>query len=424
METLAMDQMPNRETTTVIVFVRHADDCRYKADRYSRRCNCRKHLYIYEAGKATFKSAKTRSWEAAEKLAKYERDIRDHVNIKLRKIAEQEAASKAAKAAKKASAITVAAALDRWLASQKGLAEGSFKAYQSFTQKVKRWALRTGIESINEVTAAMLDEWRGEWSQEATLRDNCMGPTSQSTFQGRLQRFFEWAVGIDLIESDPAARLTYIKPSDKRTNPLTPPQFEELLAAVEPFTTAQVGECREFAAELRALFLLQRWSGLRILDCLMLPRSGLVGNRLKLRTQKNGAAVNRILPDHVVTALQALAPNRPAFRAGYFLWSARCQRDNLTPKWDEYIQKMNSYLTFLDEEGLPMPFRSHMLRDTYAVEMLLAGVSLEDVSRLLTHKSIRTTEQYYAHWVQARREQLEDKSVAAMRRMGVTIGGE
>jgi integrase/recombinase XerD len=47
-----------------------------------------------------------------------------------------------------------------------------------------------------------------------------------------------------------------------------------------------------------------------------------------------------------------------------------------------------------------------MLRDTYAVEMLLAGVSLEDVSRLPTHESIKTTEKYYAHWVKARREQV------------------
>jgi hypothetical protein len=37
--------------------------------------------------------------------------------------------------------------------------------------------------------------------------------------------------------------------------------------------------------------------------------------------------------------------------------------------------------------------------------MLLAGVSLEDVSRLLTHESIKTTEKYYARWVKARREQ-------------------
>ncbi len=47
-----------------------------------------------------------------------------------------------------------------------------------------------------------------------------------------------------------------------------------------------------------------------------------------------------------------------------------------------------------------------MLRDTFAVEMLLAGVPLEQVSMLLGHKSVRITEKHYAPWVKPRQEQL------------------
>ena len=47
-----------------------------------------------------------------------------------------------------------------------------------------------------------------------------------------------------------------------------------------------------------------------------------------------------------------------------------------------------------------------MLRDTFAVEMLLAGVPLEQVSMLLGHKSVKITEKHYAPWVKARQEQL------------------
>ena len=68
-----------------------------------------------------------------------------------------------------------------------------------------------------------------------------------------------------------------------------------------------------------------------------------------------------------------------------------------------------------------MEFRSHMLRDTYAVEMLNAGVPMEKVSKLLGHKTIATTERYYAKWVPSRLRLLEDEAVAAMRRMGVTV---
>ena len=59
-----------------------------------------------------------------------------------------------------------------------------------------------------------------------------------------------------------------------------------------------------------------------------------------------------------------------------------------------------------------------MLRDTFAVELLLSGMKLEDVSRLLTHKSIKTTEAHYAPWVSRREQQLEDKLGEALSGMG------
>jgi integrase len=62
-----------------------------------------------------------------------------------------------------------------------------------------------------------------------------------------------------------------------------------------------------------------------------------------------------------------------------------------------------------------------MLRDTFAMEMLLAGVPLEEVSRLLTHASVSMTERYYAKWTTSRRQQLEEDAIAAMRRMGATV---
>jgi integrase len=58
-------------------------------------------------------------------------------------------------------------------------------------------------------------------------------------------------------------------------------------------------------------------------------------------------------------------------------------------------------------DGTPKRCFPHMFRDTFAVEMLLAGVPLEQVSMLLVHKSVKITEKHYARWVKARQEQLE-----------------
>jgi hypothetical protein len=43
------------------------------------------------------------------------------------------------------------------------------------------------------------------------------------------------------------------------------------------------------------------------------------------------------------------------------------------------------------------------------VEFLQAGNSLEDLSVLLGHRSIKITEKHYAPWVKARQERLEDR---------------
>ncbi len=73
-----------------------------------------------------------------------------------------------------------------------------------------------------------------------------------------------------------------------------------------------------------------------------------------------------------------------------------------------------------DEACKPMAFRSHVHRDTFAVEMLLAGVSLEKISKLLTRDSINMTERYYTKWT-SWRQQLEDDAIAAFRHMGATV---
>jgi len=50
---------------------------------------------------------------------------------------------------------------------------------------------------------------------------------------------------------------------------------------------------------------------------------------------------------------------------------------------------------------------AHRFRDTFAVELLKAGVPMERASVLLGHSSIKVTERHYSPWLRARQEQLE-----------------
>lgn len=86
--------------------------CPHKNDRYYKgeACRCRESLYIDEHGKDRMVSAKTRSWEQAEKAAQAEREKRDPALIELKSLedrAAKEVAELAAGAAEVAHAITI-----------------------------------------------------------------------------------------------------------------------------------------------------------------------------------------------------------------------------------------------------------------------------------------------------------------------------
>jgi site-specific recombinase XerD len=406
---------------TITVFTRHSEECPKAGNPQWKRCKCRKSLYIREGGQTTYVSAKTRSWEQAERLAQTERDKRDPVKAELQKIAESEAAKDALRLK------PLGEALEQWLDGMKRPGETSVNAYRSTTHKITRWARGAGVISVSDVTPALLDEWRASWSPDAEDRENRLALTTQAALLTRIKAFFRWATAMEFTKRNPTLILKAITPDESQTWPLTSKQFEELLAATYKLDADARYRSAKVGQHLRALFLVQRWAGLRVGDVLSLPKAALQGNRLtavirKKRNRKPAAClVECILPDHVAAALNSL-PLRAEEHPDYFFWSRTCTEEVNINKWLRKVDRLNDYLSFTNEAGEPMQFRSHMLRDTFAVEMLLAGVPLEKVSKLLTHESVTMTERYYAKWTSSRRQQLEDEAIAAMRRMGATFG--
>jgi len=405
---------------TITVFARHSSDCPKSNDPQWKRCKCRKSLYIREDGKTQYLSAQTRSWAEAERVAQAERDKRDPVKIELQKIAESEAAKDAIRLK------SLVEALEQWLSGMKSPGASSVDAYRSTTRKIQRWADSVRVVNISDVTPALLHEWRASWSPDAPDKANRLALTTQAALLTRVKAFFRWAAAMEYTRRSPALMLKAVTPDASQTWPLTPKQFDELLAATYRLDASARYKSAQIGQHLRALFLVQRWTGLRVGDVLSLPKSALRGNRLtaviqKKRNRKPGACqVECILPDHVVQALTSL-PRRKEDHPDYFFWSKTCSEHVNTNKWIRKIDRINGYLSFTDEAGAPMGFRSHMLRDTFAVEMLLAGVPLEKVSKLLAHESVTITERYYAKWTASRRQQLEGEAVAAMRRMGAKV---
>jgi len=151
---------------------------------------------------------------------------------------------------------------------------------------------------------------------------------------------------------------------------------------------------RANAIRLRALVLLLRYSGLRIRDAITLPRNRVQGDKLFLFTAKTGTPVYCPLPPVVMNALNAIPDST------YYFWTGLSKPKSAVGDWQRSLKRL------FELGGVP-DAHAHRFRDTFSVELLLAGVPIERVSILLGHQSVRITEKHYAPWVKARQEQLE-----------------
>ena len=248
------------------------------------------------------------------------------------------------------------------------------RGYEGVFREIERWAARLGIRLIREIDDGLLRAWRESWT---------VAPSTQRTKLQRLKAFFRFAVKSGWLQESPAAHIQAPKVDSPPTMPLSRSEVRALVRASD-------GQDRE-----RALLLLLRYSGLAIRDAATLAREALDGDQLTLRRAKSGELVLCALPPLVVDALDGIAI--PGKR--HFFWTGTSRPETVTKYWRARLQK-------IAKQANVEEFKPHRLRDTFAVELLLRGVSMQDVSALLGHSSIQTTERYYAPWNRARRDRL------------------
>ena len=197
------------------------------------------------------------------------------------------------------------------------------------------------------------------------------------------------------------------------TDYFTRDEYARVISAT--YRLDELGE-RSWAPEtrgirIRALTELMRWSGLRIRDAATLECSRLVTNKLMLYQAKTGIPVFVPLPPEVAQLLRSIPPGlKPNTR--YFFWSGNGLPKTFVANWQRAYSRLFAVADMRKPDGTSKRCHCHMFRDTFAVEMLLAGIPIDQVSILLGHSSVRVTEKHYSPWVRARQDQLE-KSVQA-----------
>jgi len=269
----------------------------------------------------------------------------------------------------------------------RNLHAATVRKYRLLSRRMQEFALRRGLRYLREFDLVTLRDFRGEWQE---------GPLSSAKTLERLRAFFRFAMECKWVEDNPAAKLKTPKVSQRPTLPFSHEEMVRILAALDPFCDQTAPGGKDSARRLRALVLMLRYSGMRIGDAVKLTIDKINGNKLFLYTQKTGVPVYTMLPDFVIRALDVI----PRVSGTHLFWNGTDTLDGVVGSWQRRLRKLFRLAKVSDGHA-------HRFRDTFATDLLLAGVPIERVAILLGHQSVKVTEKYYSAWTASRQRQVE-----------------
>jgi integrase/recombinase XerD len=370
------------------LYRRHGPKCRFQGteDAFSKT-NCRCPIYADDGsrGSGARKSLGTRDWARAES--------------RLKKLHEASESGRPA--------VTVAEACTAFLddCHRRHLKPSTIRSYQKSVRHLQDFCTAQEIRLISEVNQSVLLPFQNSREVAAKDENHKPKPLEPSTVRKELQTlrgFFRFLVDQDHVQQNFAKKLRPPKESRRPTLPFSQPDVESLVGAAKTLEDDNPHIRENTRNRAAAVLMTMLYSGLRISDVATLERKrvNLKDGRLLLRMEKTGEPVYVKLGRPAIEALAALPPEGP-----FFFWSGQSAPATAIGNMRRSIDRVCAKAGV---EGHP-----HRFRDTFAVRLLEKGVPIDQVSILLGHTSVKTTEKYYAPWVRSR-QRLLDEAVAAL----------
>jgi integrase len=263
----------------------------------------------------------------------------------------------------------------------RNLASETYRKYEQLFRQLEAFARDKGLRFVDQLDLHVLTAFRSTWKD---------APLSASRKLTRLRAVLGFGLRRKWIRENPASDLPMPRIKYAPTLPFDEDEMKRILeAATKP---------RD-----RAFVLVMRHAGLRLSDAATLSRASVDGSRIRLYQAKTGEPVFVPVPSEVVQALAALP-----CKGEFYFQTGHAKVQSSASVWRKRLAAVFRKANV--EDG-----HSHRFRDTFACVLLSKGVSLESVSRLLGHSSVRVTEQHYAPWVRSRQDALEAEVLAALR---------
>jgi site-specific recombinase XerD len=363
----------------ITIFVRHAPGCKYKGDEFYKGCKCRKHLRWSSAGKQYRKKAGTRSWAEAEDK---KRELDDQLSGRIPEVKPEQDQR------------DTQACIDTFLLDKKvqGVTASVHGKYTRELARLREYCERNGIYTVQGITRELLTGFCATWP------DLYPSSYTRAKVRERVRSFLRYCYEVQWLPRIPT--LPKIKIEEPPTLPLSADEYKRLLKAIGTTIT------KDRQAQVHALIQLMRYSGLAIRDALTLKQSGIIEDKSKglhrivTARQKTGTHVSVPIPPAVARELLKVLNGNPE----YVFWSGEGEAESITKSWAKLYLAPLFKAAKLSSNGY---MKSHRLRDTFAVDLLEKGVPLEEVSKLLGHESIKTTEKHYSKWMKGRQDRLD-----------------
>jgi integrase/recombinase XerD len=364
----------------ITIFVRHSADCKYRGDEFEKRCRCPKHVRWSQTRKQYRVSARTRTWAEAEDR---KREIADQLAGRTPEVTPEEAQR------------GLQGAIDVFLQDKKnqGVTGAVIGKYTRELERLREYCEDNRVFTVQGITRQLLTGFCATWPE--------LYPSTytRAKVRERVRSFLRYCYEAQWIPRIPP--LAKIKIEEPPTLPLTADEYTRLLDAI--YGTI---EDKDRQVQVHALIQLMRYSGLAIRDALTLKRAELEHDkpkglyRIVTARQKTGTHVSVPIPPDVAQELLAVLNGN----AEYVFWSGKGEEESITKNWAKYYIAPLFKAAKIPNRGHMM---SHRLRDTFAVDLLEQGVPLEEVSKLLGHESIKTTERHYSKWMRGRQDRLD-----------------
>lgn len=340
---------------------------------------------------------------------------------------EESAASPATDTEKPASLPSVEIAVKSFISHATDTGNGESTLYKKNNvfltgkQSLTAFAAHKGVRFLQEIDISFLREWRSTWKVAALSRHKRQCQVIGFLWFCERSGWFPRNFASDMTKS-----LGRIKFTPTQTGYFSPELYKAIIDAtylysdrpsIDKHNSLQIGGDR-----IRTLTELMRWTGLRIRDAATLERNKLSFDpatgmhSIMVYQKKTGEPVYCPIPPHVVEMLRSI-PRGPKQSADsrYFFWTGNGKPKTVVANWQRSYDKLFDLVSDLAGK----PAHPHMFRDTFAVESILAGMRIEDVSMILGHSSVATTEKSYMPWVRARQESLNTSVVKSWINQGI-----